>query len=285
MLQPSSAPTGPLSCKDSCMVRLVDDFLVISASRSKAEGVLRCLQSGIPGRKIDLNNEKTKANFRVPVVGGALEPNVYRDGASCFVPWCGLLINTESLEIQADYRRHLKGHVRSSLNVTLSKRPVRQLKLKLCLYLRPKCHPLLFDPAVNGPATIRLNIYQAFLLCAVKLHCSVSAISWSRRPRQSVLLSAIQSAISYMGRLLRSRMATAQKSTGGGCGNTVSRCHVTWLGLTGFCFILRRKQSAYKDVLGWMEQERRREVYRHLWRHLRDVVDERKSLVFCNMIY
>eukprot|EP00803_Ostreobium_quekettii_P000037 evm.model.scf_1408EXC.5 EVM.evm.TU.scf_1408EXC.5 scf_1408EXC:20492-22087(-) len=123
MLQPSSAPTGPLSCKDSCMVRLVDDFLVISASRSKAEGVLRCLQSGIPGRKIDLNNEKTKANFRVPVVGGALEPNVYRDGASCFVPWCGLLINTESLEIQADYRRHLKGHVRSSLNVTLSKRP------------------------------------------------------------------------------------------------------------------------------------------------------------------
>jgi hypothetical protein len=31
---------------------------------------------------------------------------------------------------------------------------------KLCMHLRPKCHPLLLDAAINSPTTVRLNIYQ-----------------------------------------------------------------------------------------------------------------------------
>ena len=37
----------------------------------------------------------------------------------------------------------------------------RQLAAKLKAYLRPKCHAVLLDPAVNSPATVRLNLFQA----------------------------------------------------------------------------------------------------------------------------
>lgn len=36
----------------------------------------------------------------------------------------------------------------------------RQLLLKLCQYMRPKCHALLLDCSLNSPDTARLNIYQ-----------------------------------------------------------------------------------------------------------------------------
>ena len=42
----------------------------------------------------------------------------------------------------------------------------KQLAAKLKAYLRPKCHAALLDPAVNTPATVRLNIFQARSPCA-----------------------------------------------------------------------------------------------------------------------
>jgi len=36
----------------------------------------------------------------------------------------------------------------------------RQLPVRLMLYMRPKCHPLLLDATINSPFTVRLNIFQ-----------------------------------------------------------------------------------------------------------------------------
>ena len=44
----------------------------------------------------------------------------------------------------------------------------RQLAAKLKAYLRPKCHAALLDPAVNTPATVRLNIFQARRPCGIR---------------------------------------------------------------------------------------------------------------------
>lgn len=56
-----------------------------------------------------------------------------------------------------------------------SQEPGSALAGKLCAHLRPKCHPLLFDSALNSPATVRLNLYQLMLLAAMKLHCQARA--------------------------------------------------------------------------------------------------------------
>ena len=51
-----------------------------------------------------------------------MQKGVYQDGAgSCFVKWCGLLINTSNLELQADYTRYAGLPLSSTLTVPLSK--------------------------------------------------------------------------------------------------------------------------------------------------------------------
>ena len=51
-----------------------------------------------------------------------MQKGVYQDGAgSCFVKWCGLLINTCNLELQADYTRYAGLPLSSTLTLPLSK--------------------------------------------------------------------------------------------------------------------------------------------------------------------
>ena len=68
----------------------------------------------------------------------------------------------------------------------LCQEPGKALSAKLCAHLRPKCHPLLFDSAINSPATVRLNIYQLVLLAAMKLHCQVRAPLAAPQPSRAV---------------------------------------------------------------------------------------------------
>ena len=72
--------------------------------------------------------------------------------------------------MQADYTRYVGEDLTAGVNVASTG---MQLQLKLCLFMRPKCHPLLFDRRINSPDTARLNAYQVCLLCAMKFHCLV----------------------------------------------------------------------------------------------------------------
>ena len=43
--------------------------------------------------------------------------------------------------------------------------------------MRPKCHPILLDTSLHSAVTVRLNLFQAFLLAAMKFHCHHSSLS------------------------------------------------------------------------------------------------------------
>lgn len=75
------------------------------------------------------------------------------------------------------FHRYLNFPLSSTLTVGWLNKPGRDLKVKLCGYLRPKCHPIFYDSNINSAAVVRLNIYQAFLLCAMKFHCYISDLS------------------------------------------------------------------------------------------------------------
>ena len=45
------------------------------------------------------------------------------------------------------------------------------LRRRLYSFLRPKCHGVLLDTRINSVQTVWLNIYQAFMLAAIKFHC------------------------------------------------------------------------------------------------------------------
>ena len=65
-----------------------------------------------------------------------------------------------------------------------------------------------------------------------------------------------------------------------GCQNSISRCHIQWLGLHAFHSVLSRKQSAYKACLVKLRQELQQPHYQHLPSQLASVLAPAKSICF-----
>lgn len=154
--------------------------------------------------------------------------------------------------------------------------------------MRPKCHALLLDETINGGDTVRLNIFQAFMLAAMKMHWAVRVLTGGGRgphgdPR--LVLRVIQGAINYMVGLVRSRVRLARVRLGLDCRCDVSRCHVRWLGLVAFARVLRRKQAAYGPVLSALEEELRRPAYARLPHQLAEAVRRDRSSVFEEIVF
>ena len=64
------------------------------------------------------------------------------------------------------------------------------------------------------------------------------------------------------------------------CQNSISRCHMQWLGLHAFQTVLLCKQSAYKGTLAKLHEEMKLPCYRHLHTQLAAVVAPSKSVCF-----
>jgi len=304
-----NAPPDP---PHTLLLRLVDDYLMLSSSRAAAEALLTRLERGFPEYGCSINAAKTQVNFssgesRVHEArpSSVDAPPEQQGRPSCGsreapIRWCGLLINPTSLEIQADYSRYAGTHIATVLTVPLTNHPGRQLPVRLMLYMRPKCHPLLLDATINSPLTARLNIFQAFMMSAMKLHSyvrvlvhvsagpGVRGLSPACHPRH--LLNAIFSACAYMAGIVRSRTyAFAMRFGLGGLRCDVPGSQVRWLGLAAFERVLGKKQSVYGPVL--------LELRQHLVRLsasrgcapqmplLLDTINSQRSKVFDDIFY
>ncbi|XP_024934721.3 telomerase reverse transcriptase isoform X2 [Ziziphus jujuba] len=235
----------------SCMLlRFIDDYLFISTSKRMAENFYLRLQRGFQAYNCFMNEDKFSTNFNIGWLPTMPSKRVYAgaDGIS-FLQWSGLLINCRSLEVQADYTRYLNNHLKSTLTVSWQDRPGCKLKAKLCHYLRPKCHPIFFDSNINSEGVVRLNIYQSFLLCAMKFHCYFCELSYMCKIHTSSYLNFIENSLSYMEMLIKKRMRSVPLGS-----NIQPILHledgeVEWLGLHAYIQVLKKKQSRHKELL------------------------------------
>lgn len=93
--------------------------------------------------------------------------------------------------------RYLNVHLSSTLTVKCRGKVGRQLKSKLRFYMRPKCHPIFYDSNINSPGVVRLNMYQAFLLCAMKFVCYTSNLSILPKFRPEFYINSIEDSLRY----------------------------------------------------------------------------------------
>ena len=111
--------------------------------------------------------------------------------------WLSLFVISSYMLLMLSVNRYLNSHLSSTLTVRWDDKPGHSLETKLFDYLRPKLHPIFYDSNINSAAIVRLNIYQAFVICAMKFHCYVANISviCSLEPRSSI--KTIYSALRY----------------------------------------------------------------------------------------
>lgn len=96
--------------------------------RRFGSGLGRCLRQGPSGSTTTRAGSHAAAVYVVGRAGAKLRCAVYSLQCAAVWPcgvcrWCGLLINSSSLEVQADYSRYCGHHVRTTLSVPLGNRP------------------------------------------------------------------------------------------------------------------------------------------------------------------
>ncbi|XVF82511.1 hypothetical protein PTKIN_Ptkin16aG0055000 [Pterospermum kingtungense] len=238
------------------LLRFIDDFLFISTSKEQASGFLSMLRQGFPDYNCYMNESKFCLNFDFEHHSGILSSRIYVvDDGTSFIRWSGMLINSESLEIQGDYTRYLDNHLSSSLTIRWQGKPGNYLKRKLCDFTRPRCHPIFFDSNINSASVVRLNVYQAFLLCAMKFHRCVSELSDFFRPRRRYCLKIIERSFRYMHRLIKKRMRSIRLSSGLCPVLKLQKEEVIWLGLHAYIEVLSRKQSRHRALLSMLRSK------------------------------
>jgi hypothetical protein len=138
----------------SVLLRLVDDFLLVTAIPSVARSFALAMLEGFESHNVAVNPDKTKLSFALQLAaasscagvgsgsaakgaasgagggqGGVMPATVWRSGdGATFVKWCGLLLNTGTLELQGDYTRYCGEHIATSLTLPLRKHPGAQVR-------------------------------------------------------------------------------------------------------------------------------------------------------------
>lgn len=86
---------------DCLLLRLIDDFLLITLNKSKAVKFVETMHRGLPDYGVDVSTKKTLVNFDMEVPEGTVRRIDSRDG----FPYCGTLIDCKTLEIARDRDR------------------------------------------------------------------------------------------------------------------------------------------------------------------------------------
>ncbi|KAL4629748.1 telomerase reverse transcriptase-like [Arapaima gigas] len=162
-----------------CLMRLVDDFLLITPDQSRAQFFLKTLLAGIPEYGCFANPEKVAVNFTVDDM--ANPSGICQLPFHCLFPWCGLLLDTNSLDVYNDYSSYAGLSLRYSL--TLGSTPFAgfHMRRKLMAILKLKCQAIFLDLKMNSLEAIYKNIYKIVLLQAYRFHACAQNLPFGQK--------------------------------------------------------------------------------------------------------
>ncbi len=288
----SGAPVsiGETRCPDpmhTLLLRMVDDWLLISRHKSVVEQFAVRTIEGIPGFNIVVNPLKTQTTvpLEYPHLGLSIQPDLVTEAdGTRFIKWCGLLIDVQTLELRADYTRYSSAHMRTTVNMPVARKPGLALGSKICHYIRPKILAVLLDAEINSKLTVRLNIYQIFMLGAMKMHSFLTSLPEPpvRGGPCGYIMSAIDVGVKYMIKSTRPKviLRASVNTSSAECNPCLPHAHVEYLALKAFHRIFKAKASRYPDLLRILEERMRCPRLARVAQHLEEVVSENRSGVF-----
>lgn len=271
-----------LQTDDCLLLRLIDDFLLITTNEGKAARFVTVMQQGMPEYGVTVSPLKTLVNFTMPSdVDGAPDPTAVLMANSGdpveFFPYCGTQINTRTLEISKD-RSCVTTNVRrdpnlaNALTVDHTRRPGANFTRKVLNAFKLQAHLMFFDTRHNAPRTVLQNLRDTLTETAAKAwaharclrpssstsSCGLSGSSRIKDRKTNLAISStlwlrtITELTELAFRLITSRARRA-KYPGYEC--RINRMQVRWLTLRAFREVLGRKQAGFAEVLAWLDQE------------------------------
>ncbi|KAK6841330.1 oxoglutarate iron-dependent oxygenase [Apiospora arundinis] len=195
-----------LDADDCLLLRLIDDFLLITTDKGKAARFVETMHRGVPEYGVQVNPAKTLVNFDLVVnqapVSRMEGGNDSSNNSGYGFPYCGTLINSKTLDITKDRDRGKSTAVKraalpiqddneeregelaprkrsknesgngyavyNSLTVEFTRVPGQTFERKLLNAFKIQSHLMFLDTAHNAAATVLSNLFSAFVETASK---------------------------------------------------------------------------------------------------------------------
>ncbi|KFZ47663.1 Telomerase reverse transcriptase, partial [Antrostomus carolinensis] len=234
--------------QDGVLIRLIDDFLLVTPHLMQARTFLRTLATGIPEYGFLINPNKTVVNFPVDDIPGCSK---FKQLPDCrLIPWCGLLLDIQTLEVYCDYSSYTCTSIRSSLSFNSSRTAGKNMKYKLIAVLKLKCHCLFLDLQINSLRTVFINIYKIFLLQAYRFHACVLQLPFNQQVRNNpdFFLRIISETASCCYAILKAKNAGVALGSKGASGMFPFEA-AEWLCYHAFTVKLANHKVVYKCLL------------------------------------
>ncbi|KAM3929821.1 telomerase reverse transcriptase [Leptodactylus fuscus] len=234
--------------KDGVFMRLIDDFLLVTPHLEQAKRFLRTLAEGIPEYGCSISLDKTVVNFPIDDVPGC--STVEQLPARSLFRWCGLLLDTQTLEVFCDYSSFSCTSIRASLSFCHSSKAGENLRHKLLNVLRLKCHSLFLDLKVNSLRTVHINVYKILLLQAYRFHACVIQLPFNQSIKNNPLffLNVIADMAPFFYMILKEKNKDFTLGTKGASGPFPFES-AQWLNCHAFITKLSNHKSLYKPLL------------------------------------
>ncbi|KAI6350784.1 hypothetical protein MCOR25_010392 [Pyricularia grisea] len=239
-----------LQSDDCLLLRLIDDFLLITLDVSKARQFVEVMHAGVPEYGVTVNPSKSLVNFDLVCQG--VEVPKPGPGRSTEFPYCGTLISCSSLDVSKDRRDPTAPR---ALTVDFSRHQGRNFQRKVLNAFKIQSHLMFFDSTHNSRRTVLANLFGALAETARKMWAYARAMPQGRRPRTHVVLQTVATLVDVAYALLASRSRRA-RFPGYECG--ISKKLVKWLSLHAFRRVLAKRQAGYGQVLSWLNAEIRK---------------------------
>ncbi|KAJ3608965.1 hypothetical protein NHX12_023493 [Muraenolepis orangiensis] len=246
-----------MNLNGGCLMRLVDDFLLITPDLHQAQTFFKTLIAGVQDYGLVVNQQKVVVNFQVSEDLGA-GPVGHTLPATCLFPWCGLLLDTTTLDVCKDYSSYAGLSLRYSFTLGLSRRAGVQMKKKLIGLLRLKCHALFLDLTSNSVATVYGNVYKLVLLHAWRFHVCAESLPFGQTVAKNPLyfLHMIWDMADYVNRLIRLSNKGLSLGTRHQTGVLQSEA-VELLFCLAFILVMSRHRPQYRTLLPGLHKRKR----------------------------
>ncbi|KAL9066059.1 MAG: hypothetical protein Q9157_007267 [Trypethelium eluteriae] len=232
---------------DCLLLRMIDDFLLISTNQAKAQHFLQIMHDGLPDFGVSVKPEKSLTNFPTAINGFPIATLPQRSP----FPYCGSLIDPTSLNITKDRARiRALGPISDTLTVEFSKHPGHAFQRKTLNALRIQMHAMFLDTTYNALSTVLTSLYQMYRETAQKCFAYIKSLPVTKRPGLGVLVKTVEDVMTLSWALMSRRGKREGQWAQYEC--AVNRKSAEWLCYTAFSTVFGQKQTRYQLFLAWL---------------------------------
>ena len=232
-----------LNPRTSLLLRILDDFLLITSSQQEAVRFVHAMKEGDTSYGIFIHPEKSLVNFDVAIN----EVQIPKLLNSSSFPFCGLYIDTKTLLVSKD-RVRKDNVVANTLTVDLHGHAGEKFKRRILSSLRIQLQSILLDTNLNSRLRILQTLIECFQETTMKMHQYYMALPLMKRPAQDLLIKLVEQLIRLVVEVVKKQQVVDKEG--------VSRAQVCALAAAGISRVLESRSTPYQQLLAWLRRLR-----------------------------